>query len=158
MNKIIFKSSILFAALVILITLPGCKPIPPTAVTSHGDKILLELATTPEQLEKGLMFRTGLAENSGMLFVFDQELYVSFWMKNTLIPLDVIFLDSFSKIVNIQTMTPCPPEATQCPRYSSEMGAKYALEINAGQAAKLGLKTGDILTLNIPNHDQSPAE
>jgi|CXWL01.1.fsa_nt_gi uncharacterized membrane protein (UPF0127 family) len=156
MYKIIFKSSIQLTAITLLLTLSGCNQATTTSiVTPNGGIIAVEIAVTPQQQEQGLMFRKSLAENSGMLFIFDQERMMSFWMKNTLIPLDVIFLDQQGTVVDIQTMPPCLSEQAECPSYPAKGKAKYALEINAGKAEKLGLKNGDLLKLNIPSNVQT---
>ncbi len=94
----------------------------------------VELARTSAQQESGLMDRTGMAENNGMLFIFPiSNLYV-FRMKNTLIPLDMLWIDEQFKVVRILTAKPCI--ADPCMNYNPQTWAKYVLEINAGIAAK----------------------
>lgn len=90
----------------------------------------IELAITPEERWRWLMFRENLAENAGMLFVFEKEDFYSFWMKNTLIPLDMIWLDENLKIVDILSAEPCKTE--NCPSYIPRGKAKYVLEVNQG--------------------------
>lgn len=159
MYRIISKSSILAIVLTLVLNLSGCTASGSASIiTPNGAIITIEVANTPKEQEQGLMFRKTLAVNSGMLFIFEQEQFLSFWMKNTLIPLDVLYLDPKAVIVDIQTMPPCSPEEEQCPSYTARGRAIYALEINAGEAEKLGLKIGDQLTLNIPTHDQSPTK
>ena len=103
----------------------------------------LEIADTPEERRRGLSHRAHLPADAGMLFVFDAELALSFWMKDTLLPLDVLFLDKVRRIVDIQTMTPQPGAAdAELKVYPSRQPAMYALEINAGTAEKLGLTIG----------------
>ncbi len=105
----------------------------------------VELAQTKEERENGLMFRTDLAENRGMLFIFDQEGTYSFWMKNTLIPLDIIWLDENKEAVFIKNNAqPC--EEKKCPGIYPNRKAKYVLEINGGMADKINLKIGDKLS------------
>lgn len=116
-------------------------------ITEKGDRIIVEMARTPEEQAKGLMFRTTLEENAGMLFLFEKPQALHFWMKNTLIPLDILYLDESGTILNIVRMKPCLREIPICPSYPSEGLAKYALEINAGEASKLGLKPGQDLQL-----------
>jgi len=117
------------------ITLPG------------GQIIHAELATTPERLQRGLMFRTSLAPDRGMLFVFQQEDKVPFWMFQTLIPLDMIWMDSHRRIVEISADTPpCRTDESQCPSYGGHEPAQFVLELNAGAAAKYRLKIGDELS------------
>lgn len=106
----------------------------------------VEIAKTPTEQAYGLMDRKSLADNTGMLFVYDKPSELSFWMKNTLIPLDIIFIDSEKKIVDIQTMTPC--HEVSCPVYNSKKPAQYALEINAGLSKQYHLSTGNDIILS----------
>jgi len=87
-----------------------------------------------------------------MLFIFSHEEYLSFWMKDTIIPLDILFLDSNQKILDIQTMQPEPgiPD-NQLHIYRSGAPAMYAIEMNAGLAAQLGFTGGMVVELNINN-------
>ncbi|MEK7149491.1 MAG: DUF192 domain-containing protein [Patescibacteria group bacterium] len=118
-------------------------------------KIDIEVAATPYQWTKGLMFRENMPEDSGMLFIFPNEETRSFWMKNTLIPLDIIFISKdnpegkqFSngagKIVDIkENFEPCPAETIMCPIYNSKSPAMYVLEVNAGFSAKNKIEIWD---------------
>ncbi|UNM96131.1 DUF192 domain-containing protein [Ignatzschineria rhizosphaerae] len=103
--------------------------------------IIVELALDGYSQAKGLMFRESMPENSGMLFMFSETQPLSFWMKNTLIPLDIIYITEAGEVVNIATAQPC--KIKNCPLYPSIAPAKYVLELNAGRAAELGLKAGD---------------
>jgi len=94
------------------------------------------LAGTPELHAQGLMGVTDLGGLDGMLFVFDKEADLTFWMFNTLIPLDIVFFDSQGGFVSSTRMEPCP--AKPCPTYPSGAPARYALEMPAGGAARLG--------------------
>ena len=108
-----------------------------------GRTFTLELAITPEERQVGLSGRASLPRDAGMLFVFAQERTLGFWMKDTLIPLDILFIDSDQRIVDIQTMEPQPEASnSELTRYHSGQPAMYALEVNAGIAAELGLKPG----------------
>jgi uncharacterized membrane protein (UPF0127 family) len=108
----------------------------------------VELAKTDAERGKGLMYRNELDKNKGMLFIFDKEAIYPFWMKNTLIPLDMIWADSNGKVVFIsQNVQPC--KSLICPSVMPSAKAKYVLEINAGIAEENGLKLGDELKLNI---------
>lgn len=110
----------------------------------------VELATTAAERDRGLMYRKELDKDKGMLFVFDKEGIYPFWMKNTLIPLDMIWMDSAGKAVFMsENVQPC--KSLICPSVVPSAKAKYVLEINAGQAQKTGLKTGDSLELKIVN-------
>jgi uncharacterized protein len=104
--------------------------------------IRAELARTPVQWERGLMFRKSLPADSGMLFIFPNEALRSFWMKNTLIPLDMIFISSDNKIVDIKNnFSPCTAEP--CPVYQSTAPAQYVLEVNAGITQDKRIKIGE---------------
>ena len=96
-----------------------------------------ELATTPEQREIGLMFRTALGPNEGMLFAFERPEQQCFWMKNTLIPLAVAFIADDGSVVNIDSMKPQTLDG-----HCSEKPVRYVLEMNEGWFAKRGIKAG----------------
>lgn len=88
------------------------------------------------------MFRKELSPDQGMFFVFEREGVYPFWMKNTLIPLDIIWLDKNLKIVFIKEgAQPC--QTKDCPLFTPSQPAAFVLEINAGLAQKMGLKAGD---------------
>ncbi len=114
----------------------------------NGRRILAEVASnTPEQ-ERGLMQRTELAPDRGMLFVFDRpQTSLKFWMFQTLIPLDIIWLNQGQRIIFISANTPPCRENNpdRCPLYGPNEAAAYVLEIAAGRAAELGLRVGDTL-------------
>lgn len=97
----------------------------------------VEIANTAETRRKGLMFRTRLADSSGMIFIFVNERPVSMWMKNTHIPLSVAFIDASGRIINIENMEPETEET-----HSSNGPAKYALEMNRGWFDKHGITSG----------------
>lgn len=98
----------------------------------------VEMAQTSEERAKGLMFRESMPENHGMLFVFEEDAPRSFWMKNTLIPLDMIFIDGNMTVVDVKNAVPCKEDP--CSTYSAH--GTYVLEINAGLAEKYGIKAG----------------
>ena len=103
-------------------------------------EVRVEVADDPAEQERGLMYRTALAENRGMLFVFPREQRLSFWMKNTLIPLSIAYMDSEGRIVDIQDMKPLDDKP---PHYVSAEPSKYALEVNQGFFEEHGVKVGD---------------
>lgn len=112
-------------------------------------KMKVELAATPYQWAKGLMFREFLPEDSGMLFVFPDERLRSFWMKNTKIPLDIIFISKDGKIVDIkENFEPCPEAQLACPSYNSAAPSMYVLETNSGFAKKNDIKINDTIEIN----------
>lgn len=102
----------------------------------------LEVASTQAQREQGLMDRKSLAKDGGMIFVFDQPDYWSFWMHNTNIALDLVYLDSDGKVVDIKPLKP-HDETAVYPRDK----AAYAVELNAGTCKDVGLTVGDKITL-----------
>lgn len=108
----------------------------------------LEIADNPYLQAKGLSGRTKLCENCGMLFIFKNENIQSFWMKDTLIPLDIIFINRSGQITDIYTANPEPGKTDlQLKIYQSSQAAKYVIELNAGITSKLNLKTGDTINL-----------
>ena len=99
----------------------------------------VEIVSNQEELSKGLMFRESLNKNSGMLFIFPEEDIHNFWMKNTLIPLDIIWINSAKEIVFIQKKAqPCLEEP--CEIFTPDKEALYVLEINSGIAKEIGLE------------------
>ncbi len=102
----------------------------------------VEIADDPMERARGLMFRQNLDEDKGMLFVFENSGKHSFWMKNTLIALDIIWIDERGKILHISQNTP-PCESDFCPSYAPEEPSKYVLEVAAGQTRKIGAAMGD---------------
>jgi uncharacterized membrane protein (UPF0127 family) len=113
-----------------------------TIDASGGEEVVVqvEIADTDAERQRGLMGRTALAEDQGMLFVFGGEQELSFWMKNTLIPLSIAFMDSEGRIVDIQDMKPLDDDP---PHYVSAEPARYALEVNQGFFEERGIKAGD---------------
>ena len=117
-------------------------------VTLKNERFLVELAETPDKQALGLMFREQMPDDHGMLFLFPVEGMRSFWMKNTRIPLDIFYFDEELKLVSVSENTqPC--RVQHCPSYPSLGPAKYILELNAGKAAELGVKAGDVLELHL---------
>jgi uncharacterized protein len=112
-------------------------------MTINGQNILLEVARTPEEQSMGLMYRTELAANRGMLFAFSPPRAVSFWMKNTLIPLDMVFVSN-GVVKHIGANIP-PCQVTDCPGYGPEpkIPIDSVIELRGGRAAELRLKVGD---------------
>lgn len=94
----------------------------------------LEIADTDDSRARGLMFRKELPANSGMLFIFPQDGIYSFWMKNTLLPLDMIWLDNDLRVVDIKSFVPVC-RSYDCPSYTPVSQARYVLEVNAGFTA-----------------------
>jgi hypothetical protein len=134
------------------VTPPATPLPPPTAVLPNGQSITLELAISPDRRNTGLMFRTKLAEDRGMLFVFERTVTQPFWMKNTFIPLDFIFLDGSGTITEIIDNVP-PCEVDPCPSYPPRNPYRAMLEVSAGVAAKHSLQPGQTLELSrVPDY------
>jgi len=109
----------------------------------------LEIADTPKKQQLGLMHRKSMPQDRGMIFVFEDERERSFWMKNTLIPLDIVYADAAGKVVSIKQMKPLDETGI-----SSDGPAKYAVELNQGAARRAGVATGDVLV--IPEEAREP--
>ncbi len=115
-------------------------------INSDGTRteVEAEIADEAAEQQRGLMERTELAENAGMLFVFEREQTRSFWMRNTLIPLSIAYIDSEGRIVDIQDMEPLDDVP---PNYVSAEPARYALEVNQGFFAERGVEVGNEVEL-----------
>jgi hypothetical protein len=109
-------------------------------VTAGGEKTFeVEIAKTPQQQAQGLMYRRSMAADAGMLFVYARPQRVSYWMKNTFIPLDMLFIAADGRIVNIRQRT--VPHSLAPVRSDGEVLA--VLELNGGTTSRLGIKAGD---------------
>ncbi len=127
--------------------------------TPHGVTILTELADTTEKRAKGLMFRESLAKDRGMLFTFPEPQHWTFWMKNTRIPLDIIWMDGTKTVVHVERNVPgCSRTDESCPQYQPGQAAMYVLEVAAGVADSLSLQRGVKLQFQLPSsaRPQSP--
>ena len=111
-----------------------------TIVSSSGPhKFAVEVAKTPGQMEQGLMFRRSMAADAGMIFDYGAPSMASMWMKNTLIPLDMLFVDARGRVINIRERAipgSLDPIGAAAP-------ARAVIELNGGTAARLGIKAGD---------------
>ncbi len=97
-------------------------------------------------LMRGLMFRTSLAPDRGMLFVYPKPDHYQAWMYQTLIPLDIIWMDSNRQIVALdENAQPCKTQASKCPKYGGKQISAFVLEIGAGMARKFGLQLGQTI-------------
>jgi hypothetical protein len=131
----------------LLLLLLSCTAAHPAVFFENDVMFKVELAKTASEQAKGLMYRAQLPEEQGMLFVFEKDSSRTFWMKSTLIPLDMIFIDSDLKVVEVKAnIQPCKEDP--CPQYKS-VPAMYVLEINGGLAEKNGIKAGSFVTLKI---------
>ncbi len=122
---------------------PQTLPLHELAIETDRGPVLLkvEIASTPEAWQRGLMYREHLPEDRGLLFLFPQATGSPFWMKNTLIPLSIAFADQNGKILRILDMEPCTKDP--CPTYYPGVAYRQALEVNQGWFARHGVKEGD---------------
>ena len=131
----------LLASLLFLFT--GCDKAPPSPLPTTQIKVgsrtyTLEIARTIPERDKGLMQRDSMPADHGMIFLFATAHEQSFWMKNTRIPLDIVYLDAAGKVVSVHRMEPYKLDTVP-----SNGDAKYAIELNADQANSSGVKPGD---------------
>lgn len=115
-------------------------------VELDGSRYTVELALDDETRARGLMFRDSMPEDHGMLFIHESEQPLAYWMKNTRLALDILYFDDQRRLVSQQRDVPPCSAGNACPPYPSTGLARYVLELNAGQAEKLGLKDGMTLT------------
>ncbi|MEM3030548.1 MAG: DUF192 domain-containing protein [Candidatus Micrarchaeia archaeon] len=116
-------------------------------VFPDGFRIACEVAETPQEIQTGLMWRESLAADRGMLFVMPANSTTPFWMKNTRIPLDIIFMGEDYSIASISRAVPCT--ADPCPRYQPKSPYAFVLEANAGTAAAHNASEGTRLAVSI---------
>ncbi len=119
--------------------------------------ITVEIADDDEKRQHGLMFRKSLADNTGMLFVFDYQRSLAFWMKNTLIPLSIGYFDSEKKLIDAQEMAPLSVVEKEPKTYRSAGLAKYALEMPKGWFAKNKIEVGTTFSYVDPELNKSHA-
>ena len=112
-----------------------------------GERFRVELALDDEARARGLMFRDVLDDGHGMLFIHEREKPLAYWMKNTRIPLDILYFDASRRLVSQQRNVPPCSAGDRCPPYPSRAPALYVLELNAGEARRLGLEDGAVLEL-----------
>ena len=123
----------------LILLLVGCRPAGAQNQVCFPDHCFkVEVVEKNEDRRRGLQFRKSLSEDAGMLFVFETSYPYSFWMKDTLIPLDMIWLDYARRVVHIESHVP-PCRQDPCATYTPSSAALYVLEISAGQAEKMGL-------------------
>jgi uncharacterized membrane protein (UPF0127 family) len=125
---------------------PTPTPLPtgPRVVLPSGVVYRVELARSPEGQAQGLMFRESLPPRSGMLFLFSDAAPHKFWMKNTMMPLDMIWMDGAGRVLFVSAKTP-PCKADPCPSYGPEVPAASVLEIAGGLAAKEKVTVGSTI-------------
>ena len=123
----------------------GCNPVYYVYIGDDNTAVNVDVAKSGYEQRKGLMFVSSMDENSGMMFVFDDDEPRHFWMKNTLIPLDMIFIDSSGIITGILEAEPCETDA--CEIYNGY--GKYVLEVNKGFSVKHNITQGDFVVLSM---------
>ena len=153
-----FRALAFGVSLIALLPLTGCRNEPaapvvaslPTVRMPIGNGVFtLEVADDDAERQQGLMHRESMPPDRGMIFVFQREQPLGFWMKNTLIPLDILYLDSQGRVVTIATMKPLDETAVP-----SRVPARYAVELTAGTARRVDVRVGDLLA--IPPELRSP--
>ena len=140
--------------LVALVPFPSCTQAADNLVQVQlpgGVIIHAEIADTPKKRAEGLMHREHLARDRGMLFAFDQAGPWTFWMKNTKIPLDIIWMNEKKQIIHIVRHVPiCTRTDDSCPQYQPNDPAMYVLELGGGEADRLKLEKGTKLQFKMP--------
>ncbi len=145
-NRMVVRWAVVAGTGVVLLAaaalLAGCQPrVEKVALSVAGQSLTVEVARTEAQRERGLMERRDLGPRDGMIFVFDRDDHLTFWMKNTPTPLSIAFISTEGKILQIEDMQPFSEAITR-----STFSARYALEMKQGAFAALGIKEGDTIT------------
>ena len=139
------KKALLPLLIAFFFLVSGCSTQPKVCF-DNGDCVDVELAITPEERATGLMYRTSLDVDKGMLFIYERPGRLKFWMKNTLIPLDMIFLNKDKDVVHIEHDVP-PCKEDPCMSYGPpEKFSQYVLEVAAGVSNEQEISIGDKLT------------
>ena len=121
-------------------------------VTIAGETFTLDIAADTDSIARGLMGVTDIEPDGGMIFVFPQSRFPRFWMKNCLVDIDLLYLDSVGGVVGVHRMTTEPPQADneseaeyedRLPRYESDVAVRFAIELRAGSLDRLGINIGD---------------
>ena len=122
--------------------LSGCASAGGPWVELGGQRYVVEIADDDAERARGLMFRDAMADDRGMLFIHDSQQPLAYWMKNTRIALDILYFDDARRLVSQRRGVPPCSLGDRCPNYPSGAPARYVLELNAGQAERLGLQDG----------------
>lgn len=139
----------------LILTLAGCgeetlslDELRERAITlPTGEKIRAEVMITPVDIQRGMMFRDSLPQGRGMLFIHSKPDYYKYWMYQVNIPLDIIWMDSTRRVVEIVPNAPaCKTRASECPNYGGTELARYVLELAGGEAERLGIRVGSVLS------------
>ena len=143
-KKVKRKHNLILVSFFVVMILAGCSD---STLRINDVLVHLEIADTPEERGQGLMFREELCDSCGMLFVFEEEEKHSFWMKDTLLPLDMIFLDEDGVVVDVISADPCAEEP--CVVYTPRATALTVLEVNQGFVDTYGISVGDHVTFSV---------
>ena len=133
-----------WGVVLLLVAVTGCASgeLERVDIQIRGELFRVEVADEPDEQRRGLMFRQDLAPNEGMIFVYDDEREMSFWMQNTYIPLSIAFIRQDGTIAQIEDMEPLSEEPVR-----SNEPVRYALELNQGRFDELGIRPGDRVVL-----------
>ena len=134
--------------LLAICSLSACASARSPWVELGGHRYSIEIADDDAERARGLMFRESMQTDRGMLFIHDLQEPLAYWMKNTKIPLDILYFDNARKLVAQQRDVPPCSLGDACPSYPSDVPARYVLELNAGEAARLKLEDGAVLTFS----------
>ncbi len=131
------------AAAIALLVLAGCaSSTAKTSISIRGQDLSVEVARTDAERTRGLMHRTALGRREGMLFIFERDEHLTFWMKDTPLPLSIAFLSADGRILEIQDMQPFAEKTIR-----SRLSARYAVEVAQGVFQEIGAAVGDQVTL-----------
>jgi uncharacterized protein len=134
----------LIGIFLVFLILPACTGLQSKSwVEIRGQRFIVEVADSNEERSRGLMFRDSLEKDTGMLFIHADEEPQAYWMKNTHIPLDILYFSKDKKLVSAQERVPPCSAGDRCPPYASEGPALYVLELNAGSVELFKIQTGD---------------
>ena len=123
-------------------SLSACASAGEPWIELQGQRYVVEIADDDAERARGLMFRDAMPDARGMLFIHEEQAPLAYWMKNTRIPLDILYFDDTRTLVSQQRGVPPCSLGDACPKYPSSAPARYVLELNAGQAERLGLQDG----------------
>lgn len=129
-------------------SLSACASTPSPWVELGGQRYVIEIADDDAERARGLMYRDAMEADRGMLFIHDNQEPQAYWMKNTKIALDILYFDNSRKLVSQQRDVPPCSLGDACPSYPSNAPARYVLELNAGEAARLKLEDGAQMTVS----------
>ena len=131
-----------FTVAALLLATTACASAGGRWVELAGERFTVEVAADDASRARGLMFRDAMPRDHGMLFIHEAEGPLAYWMKNTRIPLDILYFDSGLRLVSQRRDVPPCTAGDRCPPYPSSAPARFVLELNAGEAERLRLQDG----------------